>query len=189
MGQGDSDATEGLVLPEGERHVLRVFTLNLPAAEVAQLPRKADLLAALLGVEALDAAGVEVFDLADLAGLGLAAYLVEGNGAAEAQIAADRDQLDALTGAVLILHSAAFGGRATRLHPDPRLHLIGTYGEDLPPVRFEPLPDAAAKGLLPQGRPAATDTGRAARITVAILLILAVLVLLLASAKVFALIQ
>ena len=177
MGQGDSDATEGLVLPEGERHVLRVFTLNLPAAEVAQLPDKADLLAALLGVEVLDAAGVEVFDLADLAGLGLAAYLVEGNGAAEAQIAADRDRLDALTGAVLILHSAAFEGRATRLHPDPRLRLIGTYSEDPPPVRFEPLPDAAARGLLPQGRPVATDMRRAARITAAILLTGAALVL------------
>lgn len=177
MGQGDSDATEGLVLPEGERHVLRVFKLNLPAAEVAQLPGKADLLAALLGVEALDAAGVEVFDLADLAGLGLAAYLVEGNGAAEGQIAADRDRLDALTGAVLILHSAAFEGRATRLHPDPRLRLIGTYGEDLPPVQFEPLPDAAAKGLLPQGRPVTTDMRRAARITAAILLTGAALVL------------
>lgn len=175
MGQGDSDATDGLVLPEGERHVLRVFTLNLPAAEAVQLPGKADLLAALLGVEVLDAAGVEVFDLADLAGLGLAAYLVEGNGATETQIAADRERLDALTGAVVILHSAAFAGRATRLQPDPRLRLIGTYGEDLPPVQFGPLPDAAARGLLPQGRPVATDMRRAARITVALLLIAAVL--------------
>ena len=168
-------AADGLLLPEGERHVLRVFALNLPAAEVARLSGKADLLAALLGVEALDPSAVEVFDLADLAGLGLAAYLVEGNGAAEAPIAADCDQLDALTGAVLILHSAAFEGRATRLHPDPRLRLIGRYGQDLPPALFEPLPDAAAKGLLPQGRPVATDMRRAARITVALLLIAAVL--------------
>ena len=179
MAASASEATDGLTLPMGERHVLRVFTLNLPAAEVAQLPGKADLLAALLGVEALDAAGVEVFDLADLAGLGLAAYLVEGNGAAEAQIAADRDRLEALTGAVMILHSAAFDGRATRLHPDPRLRLIGTYGEDLPPVQFHPLPDAAARGLLPQGRPVTTDMRRAARITAALLFLAAVALFLL----------
>ncbi|MBL9057802.1 MAG: hypothetical protein JNJ84_16165 [Rhodobacteraceae bacterium] len=179
MRQGDSDATERLVLPEGERHVLRVFALHLPAADLTRLRGNADLLAALLGVEALDPSGVEVFDLADLAGLGLAAYLVEGNGAAEGQIAADRDRLDALTGAVLILHSAAFDGRATRLHPDPRLRLIGTYGEDLPPMRFEPLPDAAARGLLPQGRPVTTDMRRAARITAALLFLAAIALFLL----------
>lgn len=177
MTQTASALTDGLSLPLGERHILRVFTLNLPVADLPRLRGNAEFLAALLGVEMVDPAGVEVFDLADLEGIGLAAYLVEGNGAAEGQIARDRARLDALKGPVLILHSVAFAGRATRMNPDPHLHLIGTYGEDLPPLRFEPLPDAAARGPMPQGRPVPSDMRRAARITVALLALMAVLVL------------
>lgn len=174
MGQTESETT-ALTLPVGERHVLRVFTLALPGAEIAALRGDADLLAALLGVDMLDPAGVEVFDLADLEGVGLAAYLTQGNGVAEAQIAADRARLSALRGPVLILHASAFDGRATTLHPDPRLRFVGRYGEELPPpVQFEPLPDAAARGLLPQGKPVMSDARMSGMVATVVLLFLAI---------------
>ncbi len=144
--------TAPIPIPANERHTLRVFTLETTAAEVDRLrDGRGNPIAALLGVSSLDPDYAEVFDVKDLGDLGLAAYLIDGNGVAEAQIAADRARLDAIRGFVLIVHTAAFGGQAATLHPDARLTLIGTYAEDIPPVRFEPLPDAAAKGVLEPG--------------------------------------
>ncbi len=159
-----------------EAHRLWVFALNMTAAEAAALtrhdpaavsafnpgPQPADLLdpvAALLGVDALDHDFVEIFDLVDLTGLGLCGYLISGNAIPEAQLAPDRARLDALQGQVLILFGAAFANRPVTLHPDPRLTLIGSYAEDIPPVEFEPLPDADAKGILTQPAPPPHATG------------------------------
>ncbi|MFO1202422.1 MAG: hypothetical protein U1E58_07265 [Tabrizicola sp.] len=135
-----------LTIPAGDRHGVRVFSARLSAEELQR--DKADLLARLLGDKDLDPAFIELFDVADLAGLGLAAYLADGMGAAEASLAADQPRLDAVTGPVLILLSKALHGREVTLTPDPRLTLIGTYAEDRPPVHFQPLPSSAAEGTL-----------------------------------------
>jgi hypothetical protein len=151
--------TEPIAIPAAERHHLRLFAMDLPKPDLDRLSRpdptdttaaatRADLLAALLGVAVIDADFVEVFDVADLADLGLAGYLAEGGNIPEAQITPDRARLDAQRGAVLVAFSRAFRGVATTLYPDPRLALIGTYVEDAPPVVFEPLPTAAAQGTL-----------------------------------------
>lgn len=139
-----------LTLTEGDTRRLWLFTLNMAADELAAL-RATDLpdpVPALLGVDFVDTDFVEIFDLADLTGLGLSEYLITGNAIPESQIAPDRARLDALRGPVLILFAAAFAKRPVTLHPDPRLTLIGSYAEDIRPVEFEPLPDAAAKGSL-----------------------------------------
>jgi hypothetical protein len=151
--------TDPIAIPVAERHHLRLFAMDLPKPDLDRLSRpdptntaatatRADLLAALLGVATIDADFVEVFDVADLADLGLAGYLAEGGNIPEVQIAPDRDRLDAVRGAVIVLFSRATRGEGVTLYPDPRLTLIGTYVEDVPPVFFEPLPTAATEGTL-----------------------------------------
>jgi hypothetical protein len=168
-----------ITLPLDAPNRLWVFALDMAAQEVAALSRhdpaavsafnpiptpaeRPDPVAALLGVDALDPDFVEIFDLADLAGLGLSSYLATGNAIPEAQLAPDRARLDALQGPVLILFAAAFANRPVTLHPDPRLTLIGSYAEEIPPVEFEPLPDAGAKGSLGQPRSDALTSGHPA---------------------------
>lgn len=134
-----------LTIPAHDRDGVHVFTAKLTADDLRR--DKARIAAELLGDPDLDPAFVELFDLADLTGVGLSRYLVEGLGVPQAALQ-DPAQLDALKGPVLILLSKALHGRAVTLTPDPRLTLVGTYAEDRPPVHFDPLPSAAAQGGL-----------------------------------------
>lgn len=135
-----------LTIPAHDRNGVRVFAARLTPEDLKR--DKARLVGELLGDPDLDPAFVELFDLADLSGLGLPGYLAEGLGVPETALAADRARLEAVTGPVLILLSKALHGRAVTLTPDPRLTLVGTYAEERPPVHFEPLPTAAAQGTL-----------------------------------------
>lgn len=140
-----------ITIPAHDRDGVRVFTANLTLEDLDR--DKARLAAELLGDPDLDPAFVEIFDLADLSGVGLSAYLTEGLGVPEAAIARDRGRLDTLGGPVLILLSKALHGRAVTLTPDPRLSLVGSYAEERPPVHFEPLPTATASGTLTPNLP------------------------------------
>lgn len=135
-----------LTIPAHERHGIRLFTAALSPEEMQR--DKAELVAALFDDPDLDPAHVELFDTTDLAGVGLAGYLAEGQGISEAALAPDLARLEAVAGPVLVLRSRALHGRAVTLAPDPRLTLIASYTEDRPPVHFEPLPSDAAKGRL-----------------------------------------
>jgi hypothetical protein len=157
-------------VPPNERHTLRVFALDMTATEVAVLrdidavlepgqvvPHlRAEAAARLLGVT-VDVAQVEVFHSDDVEAIGLAAYLTEGNAVAEAQIVADAGMLDAYRGYVLTIRSQAFGGQAATLRPDPKARLMGTYAEEVPPVKFAPLPTPSASGVLGGGKPPMSD--------------------------------
>ena len=134
-----------LTIPAHDWDGVRVFTAKLSPDDLRR--DKAALVAELLGNPDLDPAFVEIFDVADLSGVGLAGYLTDGLGVPE-QAIPDPARLDALKGPVLILLSKALHGREVTLTPDPRLTLMGTYAEDRPPVHFEPLPTAAAQGQL-----------------------------------------
>lgn len=140
-----------ITIPAHDRDGLRVFTARLSPDDLKR--DKATLAATLLHDPDLDPAFIEIFDLADLSGVGLAGYLTEGLGVPETAIT-DRAGLDALQGPVLILLSKALHGREATLTLDPRLTLVGTYAEARPPVHFEPLPTAAAKGRLTPAQPA-----------------------------------
>ena len=144
-----------LTIGDTDAHRLWVVALKMTAAEIAGLSAAAnppqalpDPVAALLGVDTLDRDFVEIFDTADLTGLGLTGYLMTGNAIPEAQLAPDRAKLDTRQGPVLILFASALPNRPVTLHPDPRLTLIGSYADDEPPIHFEPLPEAAAHGSL-----------------------------------------
>ena len=140
-----------LSIPAHDRDGVRVFAARLTPDELQS--DKSRLVANLLGDPDLDPAYIEIFDLAELSGVGLAGYLTEGLGVPAPALAADRARLEALKGPVLILLSKALHGRKVTLTPDPRLTLVGTYAEDRPLVHFEPLPTTAAKGFLTPGLP------------------------------------
>jgi hypothetical protein len=175
-------------IPPKERHTLRVFALDMTAAEVAALRDadavlepgqvlpylRTDAAARLLGV-AVDATQVEVFHTDDVEAIGLAAYLIEGNAVSQAQIAADADRLDAYRGYVMTIRSQAFGGQAATLRPDPKARLMGTYSEEVPPVRFDPLPTSSASGVLGGGRAPMSDARIGGMVATFVLLFLFVL--------------
>lgn len=140
-----------LTIPAHDRLGVRVFAAKLTPDDLQR--DKARLVADLLGDPDLDPAFVEIFDVADLSGVGLSGYLTEGLGVLEAALARDRARLDALKGPVLTLLSKALHGREVTLTPDPRLTLVGTYAEDRPPVHFQPLPTTAAQGTLAPSLP------------------------------------
>lgn len=188
-----------LTIPRGERHVLRVFALDMTKSEVERLrnrPATSDPLAevdpslrhadpaqvaALFGLNRIDPAQVEIVETDALTGVGLAGYLIEGDSAAEAQISADRARLDALNGHVLTVTSAAFPDRPVTLHPVAALSLVGAYAEDVEPVRFDPLPSESARGSLgARSRPPAQGSalGKGAILLVAALVLFALLVFL-----------
>ena len=173
-------------LPPNERHTLRVFALDMTLAEVAALrdtdailtpgqvvpPLRFDAAQRLLGVP-VDVAQVDVFHSDDVEAIGLAAYLTQGNAVAETQIAADAAILDAYQGYVMTVRSAAFGGQAATLTPAPQLRLMGTYTEQTPAVKFEPLPTAAATGTLTGGRAPKSDARIGGMVATFVLLFLA----------------
>lgn len=152
-----------LEVPPHETGVVRLFAVELPEAEVAGFAGKdwsgfdaADEAAEAppwplrdaLGAEYLDEDFVEVFPARDVAALGLSGYLTEGMGLPEEEIAPDRERIDAVEGHVLVVGSAAFGGFAQSLDPQPPLRHIGTYRETpVHPVIGE-IEAEAAKGRL-----------------------------------------
>jgi hypothetical protein len=175
-----------ITIPPNERHTLRVFALDMSLAEVTALqdmdailtpgqiipPLHPDAAQRLLGVP-VDVAQVDVFHSDDIAAIGLAAYLTQGNAVAETRIAADAAMLDAYRGYILTLRAQAFGGRPATLTPDPKLRLMGTYSEDTPAIHFEPLPTTAATGVLAGGRAHKSDARIGGMVATFVLLFLA----------------
>jgi hypothetical protein len=123
-----------LVVPIHERGVIRLFALSMTDDEAKVLVRddNADaerLQSAALGIDALDTEYVEVFAVKVLEELGLAGYMIEGNGVPADQVEPDRTKLAALEGWVMVVYSRAFRGAAVTLAPAPELTLIATYHE------------------------------------------------------------
>lgn len=121
-------ATE-ITISQNEHGLVRLFKVDLPADEALSLTDEPARLASLLGASALDMEQLEIFDVADLAGLGLESYLAEGHGIDDADLAPHRWHLDALEGPLLILRSAALTHRPETLRPKEPLRWIATFGE------------------------------------------------------------
>ncbi|MFK7746449.1 MAG: hypothetical protein AB8B47_15450 [Roseobacter sp.] len=116
-----------------EQGVIRVFAVNRAVADMADALKtrpKADLARDLLNAPHLDTTTVEVFPTSDLAGVGLAGYLTEGQGVPSEQTEPDKPKLDALDGYVLLLFSKSFNGQDMTLSTGPEVTLIGTYTQD-----------------------------------------------------------
>ncbi len=147
--------TDALRVAAAERGCIRVFTLELPPSDVTSLqdpkgdaPSTGAAVAHLLGLDWLDEDFIEIFDIDDLETLGLAGYLVQGNGVSKDDIAPDVSRLSALTGPVLIVYSGAFGDEPAVLKPARALEYVGLYQEERSKVAFTPLPSKAAKEMI-----------------------------------------
>lgn len=124
----------------GEHGQVHVFAVNRPADEIRRANQHPEtamdrvrpapaLLARLTGIDDLDPRGAELIPVADLAGIGLAGYLAEGHEIAPDDLAPLRARLDGLEGYVLILRSAAFGGRALRLAETADLTHVASFSQ------------------------------------------------------------
>ena len=162
-----------------EAGVIRLFLLDLPAGQIDRFrdgDPDADVptpLETALGCSGLDLEFVEVFPVSNLAGLGLAGYLVDGLGVAESDIVDDRAGLDDIDGVVVVILSNAFGGLPHIVTPQAPLRWIATYVEERAPVEFQPLPSQSAKGQAAgpaKSRP--SDAAMSGRVAMVALLVL-----------------
>ena len=165
-----------------ETGVVRVFAVDIPAGQIAAFTARNGRwpLREALGADALDPEYVQVFDVADLAGVGLPAYLTEGHAIPEDQIAPMRARLDTQGGTVMVITSRAFAGEQQVLTPRAPLRLIGSFSETHMPVTFGALPDASARPqqseVAPAPRKTPSDAAISGRVAMGALLVLAVLV-------------
>lgn len=177
-----------LSIPEGEQGRIRVFALSMTAKEAKALAANGSTVPETdggrsyqedaLGTDNLDHDFVQVFPIRDLEGVGLADFLVEGHGAEPQDIKADKTKLGALGGWVMVVLSKAFRGTARKLDLDPRLTLIGVYGQE--GVDWSPVPvtTAAAEPYSgdPKPKKPMSDARISGMVAMAVLLFLAAFV-------------
>jgi hypothetical protein len=130
-------------------------------------------LAGAVGAGALDPAGLEIFDAATFKDYGLARYLTEANGMDAADVTPDAQQLNVLTGPVLLVFSSALPEGTARLSPSAPLDLIGRYSARQGVTVAAPLHSDAAHGVIGDAsRPASEAAGKPRNIAALALLAL-----------------
>lgn len=158
--------SERFEVKPGERGIVRIFAVDLTVDQI-----KGFDVAAALGVDRLDAAGIELFPVDDVKEIGLSGYMHEGLGIAADEL--DAARLDALEGYVLVVLSAAFAGQAATVTPKSPLRWIGTYTEETAPIKFEPLPSDSARGnVVTQTKPPPSDAAMSGRVAMIALLVI-----------------
>jgi len=171
-----------LTVAAHEHGVIHVFAVNRPAAQMRsalQLAGKDALAAELLGIP-LVAGEVELFAVADLAGVGLRGYLADGYAVPTAQLDAARSKLDRLDGYVLLVFSAAFGGQDVTVPTVADATLIGSFGEQQPDNIPRPLEAQAAapySGHATKPDKQSAKRSAAGSLVVAVLVAVAVIIL------------
>lgn len=129
-------------IPASEHGVVRVFEAMIDDVAVQKKFFKDDRWTTFLTVGADDGSltlndtYIDLIRPADLKGVGLSKYLIEGIGIADDALAEDdAARLDQITRPVVVLLSKAFDGRAATLEVSAPLVWVGTYGE----VRASPV--------------------------------------------------
>lgn len=166
-----------------ETGIVRVFAVDIPADQIAAFIARNGRwpLREALGADALDPEHIQVFDAADLTGVGLPTYLTEGHAIPEDQIAPLRGRLEAQTGTVMVITSRGFASTAQTLTPRAPLRLIASFSEPHTPITFGALPDASAQPQQPEpetplARKKPSDAAMSGRVATVVLLVLALLV-------------
>ncbi|MEM9496974.1 MAG: hypothetical protein AAGA28_03555 [Pseudomonadota bacterium] len=180
--------SERFDIRSGERGVIRLFRIDLPAEETKRFLQRDPLtgrwpVQQALGVEDLDETFVDIMSVDDLGEMGLAGYMTDGLGISDADIAEHRAQLDAVTGAVLVLLSRAFKGLAVSLQPRAPLRWIGTFREEHSPVQFDPLPTGGTEPapMRARGRSNAAMSGRVAMTALLVIFAITALIIWIAA--------
>ncbi|MGR3468547.1 MAG: hypothetical protein ACU0CI_11790 [Shimia sp.] len=166
-----------LQISPGERGVIRVFALSMPSAEAQALKDSGTARAALLGADDLPERATELVRIADLEGVGLSGYLVQGHGAEAGPVGRDRAKLEGLAGHVLLHFSDGEGGQLTT---DGRARLIGAYPQEGADMSSPPLESDAAKREVPDNPPAKkpiSDARMSGMVATAVLAFIALLVI------------
>ena len=171
---------------QNEYGVIRLYTIDLPHERIEEYrepqfgadDEKVWPLKDALGARFLDSDFIEVFDVADLADLGLVGYLTVGNGVAERDVEPYKDLLDGVQGHLVMIVSLAFGGFDQTLSPQSPLRFLAAFREDKPDIKFETLPDGGSQGPVedasPKKRP--SDAAMGGRVATIALLVMAALV-------------
>lgn len=136
-----------LTVAAGERGLVRVFALD------PGLPEEGPA-APLLGLTHLDEGQVDRVTVADLGEIGLAGFLEEGHGIAAATLEPALERLAAVTGAALVVRSAAFEGQSVDIRPQPGVRLVGVFSQDAPPPPALQPPEPEKPAMIGGGRPA-----------------------------------
>ncbi|MCA0929864.1 hypothetical protein [Ruegeria profundi] len=161
-----------LTIAPHERGVIRIFSLDMRPEE-AKFLREPGAADQVLGVQGLESGQIDVFPVSDLEDLGLFGYLNDGCGVSADQL--DHKGLEAIEGWVMVVRSAACGGRAATLTPDKRLRLIGFYTEEATNWTGEPIETESAKPFsAPQTAPQDNKPRRVGSAIVALVVLLAV---------------
>ncbi len=176
--------TDKIDISAHETGIVRVFAVDIPADQIAAFTARNGRwpLREALGADALDPEHIQVFDAADLAGVGLPGYLAEGHAIPEDQIAPLRERLSEQTGTVMVIASRAFANTAQTLTPRAPLRLIASFSEAHTPITFGALPDASAQPQQPEDdaapatRKKPSDAAMSGRVATVVLLVLALLV-------------
>ncbi len=161
-----------LTVAPQEHGVIRLFALDMRPEE-AKFLREPGAADQVLGVDGLDPDQIDIFPVSDLEDLGLYGYLYEGGGVSDDQL--DRSMLESIDGWVLVVRSAAFGGRAAQLNPDPRLHLLGLFTEEAANWTGGAIETESAKPFSAPQAPIDNDATR--RVGSALMAVLALLVI------------
>lgn len=111
-------------------------------------------LPAMLGHPGLDMNGVEVFEVEDVRGLGLPAYLGEAYDIPPEALASDVARLRALEGTVVVLTPRALGRMPLTLDLPPSLTLIGAWHPAQADNAPRPTPDVDLSPAPTQTTPA-----------------------------------
>lgn len=167
--------SDQITITAREHGVVRVFGIDLTGDALKAFLRRNGSWGVqdALDADMLNPDLVEVFDVADLTGLGLSGYLQEGQGIAAQDLDPLRPQLDAIKGTVMVLPSTAFAGAEQVLNIRAPVRLIATFNEDKPPVSFDPLPDASATGNVPdKPRRKPSDAAMSGRVATLALLVI-----------------
>lgn len=157
-----------VIIPHAEHGIIRVFAISRPMVTMARALKqqnKAALASALLGHDVtLD--DIELFALADLAGIGLYGYLSEGYDLDREALRRDRVRLEALDGYVLLLFSRVSLQGPVTLVPHSDITLIGTYARARAKSAAPPLTTPSAE--LYSGVKRKPDAARRSRVGSAI---------------------
>ena len=167
--------TEVVKILKGSRSEVLLFALEMPPEQVRFLREEEGALAQVLGLEHIDMAQVEVFDVAALEGIGLVVYLHDGIGIPLAELEPLEAELAAYTGHLLLIRARAFVDEGATLTPAAPLSLILRLGETKTNWQPKPAAQDAPKRQTPR---AARDTARGIGATLfAIVMTLIVLVI------------